>query len=299
MLTTTAIDVDEELLNRCLVLSVNESREQTAAIHARQRQKQTLEGLLQRAGREQLTQLHHNAQRLLASVAVVNPYANELTFLADKTRARRDHMKYLTLINAITLLHQHQRELNTAEHAGQVLRFIEVTLDELPPQTRKLLVLARAWVQQQCQDKKCRQSELRFTRRQLRDAVSWGDTQLKVHLARLVDLEYLALHRRGLAHEYELLYDAKDDDRAHVNGLIDVSTLKKHEYDSNRSGLKLLRSASGRPSVGGWSAIGRGSANEAQSRASARAAADGHADDTQTRIKAGGLPALAAVVAAS
>jgi len=32
-LTTTAIDLDEELLNRCLVLSVNESREQTRAIH--------------------------------------------------------------------------------------------------------------------------------------------------------------------------------------------------------------------------------------------------------------------------
>ena len=33
-LTTTAIEIDEELLNRCLVLSVNESREQTRAIHA-------------------------------------------------------------------------------------------------------------------------------------------------------------------------------------------------------------------------------------------------------------------------
>ena len=28
-LTTTAIDVDEELVNRCLVLTINESREQT------------------------------------------------------------------------------------------------------------------------------------------------------------------------------------------------------------------------------------------------------------------------------
>ena len=32
-LTTTAIDLDEELLNRCLVLTVNEDREQTQAIH--------------------------------------------------------------------------------------------------------------------------------------------------------------------------------------------------------------------------------------------------------------------------
>jgi hypothetical protein len=44
-LTTTAIDLDEELLNRCLVLSVNEDREQTQAIHKLQREQQTLEGL--------------------------------------------------------------------------------------------------------------------------------------------------------------------------------------------------------------------------------------------------------------
>ena len=32
-LTTTAVEIDEELLNRCLVLTVDEGREQTRAIH--------------------------------------------------------------------------------------------------------------------------------------------------------------------------------------------------------------------------------------------------------------------------
>ncbi|MBC8951172.1 CHC2 zinc finger domain-containing protein [Xenorhabdus sp. TS4] len=98
MLTTTAIDVDEELLNRCLVLTVNESRAQTEAIHAVQRHKQTLEGLLAENEREYLTALHQNAQRLLKPLNVVNPYAAQLTFMSDKTRTRRDHMKYLILI---------------------------------------------------------------------------------------------------------------------------------------------------------------------------------------------------------
>jgi len=98
MLTTTAIDVDEELLNRCLVLTINETREQTRAIHARQRAAQTLEGLLAEADREAITTLHRNAQRLLKPIHVVNPYAHRLTFLDDKTRTRRDHVKYLTLI---------------------------------------------------------------------------------------------------------------------------------------------------------------------------------------------------------
>ncbi|MGH8498663.1 MAG: hypothetical protein ACRERV_07650, partial [Methylococcales bacterium] len=44
-LTTTAIDIDEELLNRCLVLTINETVEQTAAIQQRQRASRTLAGL--------------------------------------------------------------------------------------------------------------------------------------------------------------------------------------------------------------------------------------------------------------
>lgn len=44
LLTTTAIDMDEELLNRCVVLSVDESRHQTHAIHELQRERETMEG---------------------------------------------------------------------------------------------------------------------------------------------------------------------------------------------------------------------------------------------------------------
>jgi hypothetical protein len=97
-LTTTAIEIDEELLNRCLVLSVDEDREQTRAIHRAQREAQTLEGLLKRRERDDIAKLHRNAQRLLRPLAVVNPRAGELTFPDSLTRTRRDHMKYLTLI---------------------------------------------------------------------------------------------------------------------------------------------------------------------------------------------------------
>ena len=57
---------------------------------------------------------------------MVNPFADSLTFLDDKTRTRRDHMKYLTLIQAIALLHQHQRRIRTVEHQGRPVRYIEV-----------------------------------------------------------------------------------------------------------------------------------------------------------------------------
>jgi DNA primase len=250
MLTTTAIDVDEELMNRCLVLAVNESREQTALIHARQRHKQTLEGLLQSSQRAAIEAVHHNAQRLLASVAVVNPYADQLTFLADKTRTRRDHMKYLTLIRSIALLHQHQREVKEVAHGGQLLRYIEVsrsdielanqiahevlgrTLDELPPQTRRLLQLTRAMVHARAQAQQMRPRDVRFTRKDIRDAIQWSDNQLKVHCARLADMEYLLVHAGNRGHHlrYELLWDGGDEaasseQRRHLCGLLDPTRL--------------------------------------------------------------------------
>ena len=155
LLTTTAIDVDEELLNRCLVLTVDEDREQTRAIHVRQREGETLEGLLAERERRRIVERHKNAQRLLKPLLVVNPYARQLTFLDDRTRTRRDHVKYLTLIRTIALLHQHQRPRKTTLDGNDLVEYIEVdlsdiatanrlahdvlgrSLDELPPQTRR------------------------------------------------------------------------------------------------------------------------------------------------------------------
>ena len=57
---------------------------------------------------------------------MVNPYAERLTFLDDRTRTRRDHAKYLTLIEAIALLHQHQREVKAVTRGGRTIEYIEV-----------------------------------------------------------------------------------------------------------------------------------------------------------------------------
>ncbi|WJM85401.1 CHC2 zinc finger domain-containing protein [Dickeya chrysanthemi] len=269
MLTTTASDVDEELLNRCLVLTVNESREQTQAIHAMQRHGQTLAGLLQSSEKQYLTTLHQNAQRLLRPLKVVNPYADRLTFLSDKTRTRRDHMKYLTLIQAIALLHQYQREVKRVTHRGAVIEYIEVeksdialanhlahevlgrTLDEMPPQTRKLLVWLKGWVQERAQGQAVKADEIRFTRREVRAALGWGDTQLKIHLGRLLEMEYLLLFRRGLTYEYGLLWDGDDNGGAHLCGLLEVEdATPETEGNADRSGSDTAQSAPGRGMVG-------------------------------------------------
>jgi DNA primase catalytic core len=236
-LTTTAYDVDEELLNRCIVLTVNEEPAQTQAIHRKQREAQTLEGLLARQERAEILKLHRNAQRLLRPIAVVNEHAPQLSFPDHLTRTRRDHMKFLTLIRAIALLHQYQREIKNTSRRNTTLEYIEATkednqlaekligevllrsLDELPPQTQRLLVLLDEMVARASEERQIERKDYRFSRREVREYLGCGDTQLRKHLHRLEELEYLAVHRggRGQGFVYEL-----------VLGLLDVEKLKQN-----------------------------------------------------------------------
>lgn len=268
--TTTAIDLDEELLNRCLVLSVDESREQTRAIHAQQRTRRTLEGLRANEDKQSLTRLHQNAQRLLRPLKVVNPYADQLTFLDDKTRTRRDHEKYLALIDSIALLHQYQREVKRERYAETVIEYVEVeladialanqlahevlgrTLDELPPQTRRLLNLMAEHVQSECTRQGVKQTDYRFSRKTVRAVSGWTDFQVKKHMQRLEELEYVLIHRgrRGQSFEYELLYqgEGEDGDRF-LMGLLDVEKVKSYYYDKKKEPLKTHKEPSSSPRV--------------------------------------------------
>ena len=282
--TTTAIDPDEELLNRCIVLGVDEGREQTQAIHQLQRQARTLAGLIAKKEKNNILSLHHNAQRLLKPLAIINPYSEHLTFLDDRTRLRRDHEKYLTLIDTITLLHQYQRPLKQVQHGDDSISYIEVTLDdievanklahvmlgrsldELPPQTRRLLLLIDALVTEQSSALDMNRCDVHFSRKDVRLHTGWGNTQLRVHLDRLVDMEYLLIHRggRGQSFVYELLYDGEGKDgESFMMGLIDVEQLQQ-----SNTMTKITRGKTGglagskRPQNGGSAGSSRGTQNK-------------------------------------
>ncbi|HJW75436.1 MAG TPA: DNA primase, partial [Thermoleophilia bacterium] len=271
-LTTTAIDLDEELLNRCVVLTVDEDRQQTRAIHRLQRESQTLQGLLARRDRDTVLKLHRDAQRLLRPLLVANPYAPELTFLDDRTRTRRDHTKYLALIRAITLLYQHQRPVKTVDHAGQRVEYIEVTLDDIalanklahqvlgrslddvPPQARHLLQLLDHMVTENCTKASVERSAYRFGRRDVRAYTGWSDFQVRSHIEKLVELEYVLVHRggRGQLFSYELLYDGHGGDGApFLVGLLDVEKLKfegpKSEFEGGSRGHRAVIEAPSSP----------------------------------------------------
>ncbi|HET7662746.1 MAG TPA: hypothetical protein VFK31_03825 [Rhodanobacteraceae bacterium] len=286
-LTTTAIDIDEELLNRCLVLTINETAEQTAAIQTRQRASRTLAGLTAQVKSDHILAAHRAAQTLLEPLAVVNPYAEELTFASDRVRLRRDHVKYLALIDAIALLHQHQRKRQRVEVDGASVEYIEVlpadialanrlahavlgrSLDELPPQTRRVLAALDAWVTEQAGTEAITRQAVRFTRRQVRQALGLSDTQLRVHLERLVTLDYVALHggKPGQRFSYSLLFDGDaDSDVPQVMGLSEAgvqgpTSRGKTSTSRGKSPTSRGKSSTSRgstPNLAGGSRPGRG-----------------------------------------
>jgi DNA primase catalytic core len=258
--TSTKPETDYELENRYLILSVDEGRQQTQRIHQAQRQEETLRGLLRDLDRQEILTTHHNAQRLLRPLRVNNPYAEALTFPDHQLRLRRDHKKYLGLIRTTAFLRQYQKPIKSCQHKGQDLQYIEVdiddvklvhelavatlgrSLDELSPPTRSFLLALHEMVQAMAKAQQIPANAVRFSRRTIREKTGWSVTQVKEHLLRLLELEYVVCHRvPGLANrwEYELAWDGQGSDgSAFINGLAPLAKLAGGTGTTNSDGQK-------------------------------------------------------------
>lgn len=93
---------------------------------------------------------------------------------------------------------------------------------ELAPQTRRLLDLLATMTPGERDGAERDGGECWFTRRQARDHTGWSDFALRRHLARLVDLELVAVRRHGHAFSYLVLWHPDHDHEA--------------RYDANRDG---------------------------------------------------------------
>ena len=207
-LTTTEVEFsDEELQNRCLVLTVDESSTQTSLIHKQQRFARTMQGVIQRKQAKKIQSLHHNVQRVLKPYVIVNPFINDLTFNNLATKMRRSNDQYLSLIEAVTLLNQYQRRVVTKEVNDDVIEALVVdekdielanqlashvfktALDDLPSHTRNVWDKIRFHIV--TESKKLGDSwfNITFTRREVRELTGLSLTTLKTHISRLVDAE--------------------------------------------------------------------------------------------------------------
>ena len=244
--TTSAEAFDEETRGRFVQLTMDESVAQTRAVLERQRRSFTLEGVLEQATAEAVQRLHHNAQRLLRPLSVVNPYVEQLAYPSERLMHRREQKKYLALINSIALLHQHQREVKRATRGDVEIEYVEVTiadialanelasevlargLDELAAPVRGLYDELRALCVKRADELKCNLDDVQLSRREIREATGWSDWQVRSYCRQLVEMEYLfaAVNGNGRPCVYSLARIDEDDVHG-LRGLTDVAALKQ------------------------------------------------------------------------
>jgi DNA primase catalytic core len=254
IITTTSPEAfDEETRSRFVPLTLDESEAQTKAILERQRRRYSLEGTLERKEAEAVRRLHHNAQRLLRPLEVINPFFSDLSYPTEKLIHRREQKKYLALQAAIALLHQYRREAKQAvsEETGVEFEYVEVTLDdielanelttaalsraldELAPPVRGMYEEFRRLCEARAKELRCAADEVQLTRREIREATGWSDWQVRVYCQQLVELEYLstASGANGKRFVYELAFYRPDGDGPpKLRGLVDVDELRRKQF---------------------------------------------------------------------
>ncbi len=247
-ITTTDPETDPETRSRFFVTSVDESREQTRAILAAQRRRQTLDGQREREAREAVLRRHRNFQRLLQPIKVVNPFAEQLSYGDDRLQSRRDQPKYLNLIRTVAFLRQMQKQVKYAEGVEHVevdeadirtagalaTEVLGRDLDDLNHVSLDLLMHLERMVHGKIGEARQRSgetvpepSEVVFSRREIREFTGWAHTRVRRYLKQLIELEFvvMASRRFGAAYRYRLSYDGHGEETEPLlPGLPDVAT---------------------------------------------------------------------------
>lgn len=205
MESTTDAHINPENANRCFELYLDESESQTKAIFAAQRKARTLDGWRSERHKAEVLRLHHNAQRLLRPLKVIIPFVDQIEFPAAWLRGRRDNDRFLSLIEGIAFLHQHQRtighdngsdfiEASVADYAlayDLAAQVFSGSMGDLSKPVAEFKTQMEAAMTEQAKAAKCSVAEFFFTRRTVREATRLPDHIVKRHMRQLEELEYV------------------------------------------------------------------------------------------------------------
>ena len=214
--SSTATRDNPENENRCFVVYLDESKEQTERVIKHQNRSKTVEGKmnLRKLKEEMLTA--QNAIRVLEPVKVTIPFLNRITFPPEYLRSRRDNLRFLNLIESIAFLYQYQRprkedpSLGTYIEATQedyktaydlIKATVGTTYSDIPRTVRSILERIKA-----AEAEGVSMGKYEFSRRQIRSWLKLSQDQVKRSLRTLVDLEYMKVvsGRNGSRYMYRL-----------------------------------------------------------------------------------------------
>jgi hypothetical protein len=254
MESTTDAHINDENANRCFELYLDESPKQTEAIFAAQRRARTLEGWQVERRKEKILHVHHTAQRLLRSLKVIIPYVKLIEFPASWLRGRRDNDRFLSLIEGIAFLHQHQRTIGTDGDTEYITASVEdyaMAYDlahqvfaqagsDLPKPAADFLDRMKKEMRQLARENKSPLDAFTFSRRDVRKALRLPDHIVKRTMRQLEELEYVQVQRaaNGGSFRYRL---TPEETPACLDGLItpkDLETAWKNRDNRNKTGTR-------------------------------------------------------------
>ena len=240
MVSSTNPDaLDDETKQRFLILTIDESPEQTKSILQAQMTKNMIDWYQTTADDSTVFKLHHNMQRLLKPLTVTFNRELRLVWPYSRLQMRREQQKFVSLVKAITLLHQHQRKTGTMKRLdGIKMEYVQATqkdidlalelgrevfarnIDDVSPTARKLLAEIIRLVKEKYDNiksndpqKELYMSEVPFGRKELREETGWSETQVRRNIDQLVELGYIGRinGRQGSTFRYLLLDDGAAD----------------------------------------------------------------------------------------
>ncbi|MGI0023149.1 MAG: hypothetical protein ACRD9Q_09850, partial [Nitrososphaeraceae archaeon] len=204
--TTTSEEIHQEFENRCWILSIDESSNQTKAVNRRQFSKDTFE-YKEWSPRNEIKALFNSGT--LKGIKVVNPFATLLgeNFPCDNITARRDSRRFAELVTTITWIYQYQRikikrgghtfvlvayeDLRNAIYFGQDA--LKSTLNKLNEKTESVIGYMKA----------CQQKEF-FTRNEIGGALNIPYATMKRILTKLVDRSFIEVNEENRIWKYKL-----------------------------------------------------------------------------------------------
>lgn len=240
MVSTTNPDaLDDETKQRFLILTIDESPEQTRSILQAQITKNSFDWYQTTEDESSVVKLHHTMQRILKPLTVTFSRELKLVWPYSRLQMRREQKKFVSLVKAITLLHQYQRKTGTLKRAdGSKIEYVQATqrdvdlalelgreafarnVDDVSPTGRKLLAEIVLLVKEKYDDMKSNDpkndllmSGVPFNRKELRERIGWSETQVRRNLDQLVELGYVGRinGRQGSTFRYLLLDDGSAD----------------------------------------------------------------------------------------
>jgi DNA primase len=183
--------------------------------------------------------LHHNMQRLLKPLTVTFSRDLRLVWPYGRLQMRREQKKFVSLVKAITILHQYQRKTGTMKRLdGSKMEYVQATqrdidlalelgrevfarnVDDVSPTGRKLLAEIVLLVKEKYDDYRngdaksdLLMSGVPFSRKELRERIGWSETQVRRNIDQLVELGYIGRinGRQGSTFRYLLLDDGSAD----------------------------------------------------------------------------------------